>query len=98
MGSVRPYVPQPMGSIRPYVPKPNTCFSHSTSVFSLYLIFKDIQCDTDNMEKCDEKQRMRLFILLPIITVTYRYRNLYLPLFDEGNNEEGEKYIYLVMR
>ena len=36
--------------------------------------------------------------LLTIITVTYRYTNRYLPLFDEGNNEEGEKYNYLVMR
>ena len=73
MGSVRPYVPQPMGSVRPYVPQPNYCFP-IVPVFSLFsLISKDTQCDTNNKEKCDKKQRMRLFIyllLLLLLTVT----------------------------
>ena len=31
--------------------------------------------------------------LLTVITVTYRYTNRYLPLFEEGRNEEGEIYL-----
>ena len=85
MGSVRPYVPQPMGSIRPYVPKPKNIFP-IVPVFSLLISY----LRTHNV--------IQTAYLLTIITVTYRYTNHYLPLFDKGNNEEGEKYIYLVMR
>ena len=76
MGSVRPYVPQPMGSIRPYVPKPKNIFP-IVPVFSLLISSRR----THNV--------IQTAYLLTIITVTYRYTNSYLPLFDEGDNEKG---------
>ena len=85
MGSVRPYVPQPMGSVRPYVPQPNYCFPIVPVFFLFSLIFKDTQCDTDNKEKCDKKQRMRLFIyLLLLLLLTVTRTVTYLCLKKEG--------------